>query len=1306
MTIEFVLKSEPNSQVESNTSEEMSHCNENGVFKQEEKVHLKDSDDLKTDGTNETYLTVEKVESKITLASEDKEDELKENKEDQEAVSDDLIVTASDTKDELDISDTWNVPSDFILKTDDINNSESDANQKLIKMNKTDSYPIDQHFQPIKKDLPMTNVIIENGNSTSSSSTESGLPTIITHDKKNLPLPFNDVFTAMYVSGNYVNTVKNVWNKKAIVDTVNSDYYANVVIPGYYTHAEEYGKHFHPLFEQYKRIFNIRYDLKPYDNNSARVMFSGDKDAITKIVAAVVYTPIEKEIVDIPKEYFGYLLGKGGMNRIELEKKTKTIIVFPKLSDISSIIRVKGSEKNVNFAIKELKDKAEKKMNRISMNVQVEKQYIPFVKPIILVSPNYVDGEVVIRFPKQSEMSDMSTTNLSSIYLIGNKDLVKKLSEEITIICNEKKIKNHKVSVHLSKEKQKLLVKNKGNFKEQIFRNYNVMMDYSHEDEYVHLFGEANAISDVVRYILTTSDKFSVYFINAPQWTHRFIKTALPVEFGQYVKYYSVDTTGVLIEGVSEEVEKVREFVANVVDDILVNKTNCFISAPTRTIPHIIGKGGATTNGLKSEFNVIILIHDRKDEEINGTIEIVGDRNNVYEVTRRIESIMDDVINHIHETITLKFYIRNDDQFKYIMTRHNKLVKTWFENVDVYKDTLHIVGNSKAVTPCLIDIKNHVANIESTTVEKIINVTNPQNIKLSNLIADIKSGIGIHITMFNSTEIFLCGSENKLNSALSKIESVVGSYQTIEHVKIVVTEVIFKIILSRNNAFITDFKNKMGVTLDKSSNTTLIVLSGLKSKIAGATKQLNDYIKKMASSYIEEIPCNHDHGNYLYYSDNSFLKGKEPSTFCYDLNNKDSIIVLVGTEEQVSACREKIKLAISSLSTVCNKGIDVDVKYHSIFFIQKRLKLTNIMDETFNLVNIKFPKDNSKTISFTGPSELVEMAINLVKESVDIASRSKTKDIEISTDMARVLKVRKGGKYLNLYDIKSRYNITAFLKNQDGKSILSMSGLMESIIECENEIKKLSETIPISQVFNMDIKYHSAFIGVSGKNINFYQRTHNVRINMPDQSSHSSSILIEGEKVNVKDCINHIESFVEEESKKVTKKISDVEEKYVKSLYDYRVIKNLRTKYDVNITSRTSNGLSDFEITGLEQQVNLAVVEINKKLNFYENTTQKIMEVDTMYHPRLIGSKGVNVIRLNDDFNVKVNFPKRDAVVDKNKVKIVGLQNDIDKCVQCINDLLKNMGANINGTPVKQNHVMKSASTNLTLNDFPPIRNL
>lgn len=73
-------------------------------------------------------------------------------------------------------------------------------------------------------------------------------------------------------------------------------------------------------------------------------IYSGKQDAVLEAKREILkrFQTQSSSSVDIPKEYHGFILGKGGAKLKELEKQTATKITIPKENEPSGRIVVSG----------------------------------------------------------------------------------------------------------------------------------------------------------------------------------------------------------------------------------------------------------------------------------------------------------------------------------------------------------------------------------------------------------------------------------------------------------------------------------------------------------------------------------------------------------------------------------------------------------------------------------------------------------------------------------------------------------------------------------------------------------------------------------------------------------------------------------------------------------------------------------------------------------------------------------------------------------------------------------------------------
>lgn len=146
------------------------------------------------------------------------------------------------------------------------------------------------------------------------------------------------------------------------------------------------------------------------------------------------------------------------------------------------------------------------------------------------------------------------------------------------------------------------------------------------------------------------------------------------------------------------------------------------------------------------------------------------------------------------------------------------------------------------------------------------------------------------------------------------------------------------------------------------------------------------------------------------------------------------------------------------------------------------------------------------------------------------------------------------------------------------------------------------------------------------------------------QGSRSSrdNLFLRGPNQSVNSLSNKILAFVEQEKKDELERGYKVEFEYPQKFANVLIgkrgenIKKIRDEFDVEIQVQDGK----VEITGPQAKADAAkshVIALRKKL---EDEATHILKIKPQYHRDLIGGKGSQVNRLQDRYNVRINFPR------------------------------------------------------------------
>ncbi|KAL1388390.1 hypothetical protein HDK64DRAFT_269607 [Phyllosticta capitalensis] len=157
------------------------------------------------------------------------------------------------------------------------------------------------------------------------------------------------------------------------------------------------------------------------------------------------------------------------------------------------------------------------------------------------------------------------------------------------------------------------------------------------------------------------------------------------------------------------------------------------------------------------------------------------------------------------------------------------------------------------------------------------------------------------------------------------------------------------------------------------------------------------------------------------------------------------------------------------------------------------------------------------------------------------------------------------------------------------------------------------------------------------------------------QASRSSrdNLFLRGPNQSVNSLSDKILAFVEQEKKDELERGYKVEFEYPQKFANVLIgkrgenIKKIRDEFDVEIQVQDGK----VEITGPQAKADAAkshVIALRKKL---EDEATHILKIKPQYHRDLIGGKGSQVNRLQDRYNVRINFPRASVPEESGEVE-------------------------------------------------------
>lgn len=377
----------------------------------------------------------------------------------------------------------------------------------------------------------------------------------------------------------------------------------------------------------------VSIELSLAKDQSMTVVITGRSDAILKARREVVnkLQTQASAVLNIPREYHRYILGKSGKKLQEIELATATKIYLPRPDDKTNPneVRIIGAKEGIDKARHEIEAIHEEQAKLAFERLPIPKVFHPFV-----CGPN---KDFINRLMDETGAKISVPPHKDEIVVSGEKDGVFKCKQTMMSIYEEKKRKCQTVSVEVSKSQHKYVVGPRYANIQEILAKTGVSVevpDLNSPSETITLRGEQDKLGQALTEVYSKANSVVFADVTAPAWLHRFIIG----QKGQNIKKITENfptvhiefTEGqdkITVEGPPEEVNKAVEKLNSTVKDLRERMDFAEIQVDQKFHKHIIGKSGSNISRIKQETGVAIKIPS--DNDNSNVIRIEGDPKGV-----------------------------------------------------------------------------------------------------------------------------------------------------------------------------------------------------------------------------------------------------------------------------------------------------------------------------------------------------------------------------------------------------------------------------------------------------------------------------------------------------------------------------------------------------------------------------------------------------------------------------------------------------------------------------------------------------
>lgn len=1049
--------------------------------------------------------------------------------------------------------------------------------------------------------------------------------------------------------------------------------------------------------------------------------------------------------IDVPKEYHGIILGKGGAKLKELEKQTGTKITIPKENETFGRIVVTGPKDGIEKAIHEIQMISDERSKQAYERLEIPKIYHPFITGpygdrLRLITEG---SGVKLNIPPPSVHKD-------EISVAGEREVVIKAKHALLEIYEELSRKCATVSVEVRKTQHKYVIGPRGSGITEILQETGVSVEMPPSDsdkETITLRGPQEKLGLALTKVYERANSVCSVEVIAPSWIHRHIIgkkgsgiRAITQDYPKVHVEMEDKADKIVVEGPVEEVEKVRTALSNTVAELLKKLTFVDITVDPKYHKHIIGKGGSNVNRIKEETGVSINIPDEK----SATIRIEGSPAGVELAKTELLEMVAKMENEREKDIVIEHRFHKNiigakgEKIREIREMFNQ-VQIVFPDSSEKSDIVKIRGPKQDVDAAF----KHLQKLYKELVESSYSVKVPifkefhKNVigKGGSTIRKIREETSTRIDLppegSDSDMIVITGRKPDVEKARDRILKIQSELVSIISEEIEIPAKYHQSFIGAGGKLIQSIMEDCGGVQIKfppsESGSNKVTIRGPKEEVEKAKKTLVEMSnEKNLSGYTETIRSKPEHHRFLIGRSGANIKKIRELTGARivfpsdtEANSKErDVITIVGREDAVKKARQELENRIKELESVVELEMQVEPKYHR-HFVARRGELLHEISDQYGGVTVSFPRSgvDSSRVVLKGAKECVEAAKSRIEEIVSDLEQQVSIDCIIPQKFHRTLMGSKGVRIQAItteYDVKIKFPEKSVDGGEgaqpngqaaegetgpDGHKLCDIIRITGRQDKCEGAKAALMALVPVTIEVSVPFDLHRFIIGQKGKDVREMMTTFDVNIKVPSAEQQSDIIQISGPPSKVEAArealLNRVADLEKEKEDRLLKSFTlqvEVPPEYHSKIIGKKgsVISKLRDDYQVIITMPKPEDANANVITikGYEDKAILAKEAIIKMVQDLDDLVKQDLPIDRRVHSRLIGRRGRNIRQIMDQFKVEIRFPTESS--DPDMVTIIGPEEKVQECSDYLLNIVEEYMQDMDENDSSQQYIRSS----------------
>lgn len=753
--------------------------------------------------------------------------------------------------------------------------------------------------------------------------------------------------------------------------------------------------------------------------------------------------------------------------------------------------------------------------------------------------------------------------------------------------------------------------------------------------------------------------------------------TKIKDESGAKINLPAIDSLNnmIHIEGLTEGVVIAKTQILEIITK-LQNLRTLDLIVPHRLHSLIIGSGGT---GIKeilkhvADKEFTIDFPSKADSDI---IVIKGDKKDVDKVEKllktRVKTLQEEnfeiripVFKQFHKNIIG----RNGATITQLKKDTNTRITVPSESAD--SDCIVVVGRQKDCETAqvrILAIQSEMANILDVEISIDPRFHAVLKAKIASSISQECGGVYIKFSKDpKSDKVTLNGPKDDVLNAKAQLLAI-ATEQALNNVSvdISVKKELHRFIIGRGGEQIKKIQEKTKVKIifplrngDNAADPNIVTFYGSKAGCAEAKaiilKRVEDIENTIEAT--TEVPL--EYHSYFLRSNVQFLKdladefggvnvvipkagSSNPTQFSLKGGKEDIPKAIAKIQEKVEDIKAQVLVEASfpeaNLSFIVGqqgKTIkDLIAKFNVRIQLPDRKAAQQKKDAEAKAV--KVPKQSSKKADAVAPAEVIEA------EVVEAAAPATAAETEASTD-GEVAALEAGSP------VAVSPSTPTPVATGPAEITIKVTGRPEN---CAAAVEAMKALMPEVHTIDVDNDHHRFLIGSKGESLKKLMDEHDVYIKFG-----------RGDKCDIKGLLPNIEACKVAIAQRVKEIIADTEDRVLRSFavtieVDPKHhpsligkggagVKKIREDFDVQVEFPRANGdkakASTITVSGYEKNAKDAAAILAAKAKELASICSVEVTIDPRVHSRIIGSKGATVKRMQEEMQVRINFPRDKA---------------------------------------------------------------